>query len=57
MLHRLLKLFFIGSGIAKQAQKNLTKIHQKEKIIHALKSYKQEKTRENFENLLKVLKL
>ena len=48
--------FFIGSGIAKQAQK-IYKNSSKEKIIHALKSYKQEKTRENFENLLKVLKL
>ena len=48
--------FFIGSGIAKQAQK-IYKNSSKEKIIDALKSYKQEKTRENFENLLKVLKL
>ena len=48
--------FFIGSGIAKHAQK-IYKNSSKEKIIFALKSYKQEKTRENFENLLKVLKL
>ena len=48
--------FFIGSGIAKQAQK-IYKNSSKEKIIDALKSYKQEKTRENFENLLKILKL
>ena len=48
--------FFIGSGIAKQAQK-IYKNSPKEKIIDALKSYKQNKTRENFENLLKVLKL
>jgi putative serine/threonine protein kinase len=48
--------FFIGSGIAKQAQK-IYKNSSKEKIIDALKSYKQEKTRENFEKLLKVLKL
>ena len=48
--------FFIGSGIAKHAQK-IYKNSSKEKIIDALKSYKQEKTRENFENLLKVLKL
>ena len=48
--------FFIGSGIAKQTQK-IYKNSSKEKIIHALKSYKQEKTRENFEKLLKVLKL
>ena len=48
--------FFIGSGIAKQSQK-IYKNSSKEKIIGALKSYKQEKTRENFENLLKILKL
>ena len=48
--------FFIGSGIAKQSQK-IYKNSSKEKIIDALKSYKQEKTRENFENLLKILKL
>ena len=48
--------FFIGSGIAKQAQ-TIYKNSPKEKIIHALKLYKQEKTRENFEKLLKVLKL
>ena len=48
--------FFIGSGIAKQTQK-IYKNSSKEKIILALKNYKQEKTRENFENLLKILKL
>ena len=48
--------FFIGSGIAKHAQK-IYKNSSKEKIIDALKSYKQEKTRENFEKLLKILKL
>ncbi len=48
--------FFIGSGIARTAQK-IYKNSSKEKIIEALKSYKQEKTRENFDNLLKVLKL
>ena len=48
--------FFIGSGIAKQSQK-IYKNSSKEKIIDALKSYKLEKTRENFENLLKILKL
>ena len=48
--------FFIGSGIAKHAQK-IYKNSSKEKIIDALKSYKQEKTRDNFENLLKILKL
>ena len=48
--------FFIGSGIAKHAQK-IYKNSSKEKIIDALKSYKQEKTRDNFEKLLKILKL
>jgi len=48
--------FFIGSGISKKAQK-IYKNSSKEKIIEALKSYKQEKSRENFEKLLKVLKL
>jgi putative serine/threonine protein kinase len=48
--------FFIGSGIAKQAQK-IFKNSSKEKIIDVSKLYKQEKTRENFEKLLKVLKL
>ena len=48
--------FFIGSGIAKLAQK-IYKNSSKEKIIDALKSYKQEKTRDNFEKLLKILKL
>ena len=48
--------FFIGSGIAKQAER-IYKNSSKEKIIDALKSYKKEKTRENFEKLLKVLKL
>jgi len=47
--------FFIGSGIAKHAQK-IYKNSSKEKI-NALKSYKQEKTRDNFEKLLKILKL
>ncbi|AJW69784.1 RIO1 family regulatory kinase/ATPase [Nitrosopumilus adriaticus] len=48
--------FFIGSGIAKKTQK-IYKNSSKEKIIKALKQYKQEKTRENFDELLKVLKL
>ena len=48
--------FFIGSGIAKYAQK-IYKNTSKEKIIVALKSYKQEKTRDNFEELLKILKV
>ncbi|RMW35772.1 MAG: serine/threonine protein kinase [Nitrosopumilus sp.] len=47
---------FIGSGIAKKVQK-IYKNPSKEKIIGALKQYKQEKSIENFENLLKILKL
>ena len=47
---------FIGSGIAKKAQK-IYKNPSKEKIIEELKQYKQEKTQENFESLLKILKL
>jgi len=48
--------FFIGSGISKKTQK-IYKNSSKEKIIQALKSYKQEKSRKNFEELLKILKL
>jgi len=48
--------FFIGSGISKKAQK-IYKNSSKEKIIGALKSYKLEKSQENFEKLLKILKL
>ncbi len=47
---------FIGSGIANKTQK-IYKNPPKEKIIENLKQYKQEKTRENFEKLLKILKL
>ena len=48
--------FFIGSGIAKRIQK-IYKNPPKESIIQALQQYKQEKTQENFKNLLQVLKL
>ena len=48
--------FFIGSGISKKTQK-IFKSSSKEKIIQALKSYKQEKSQENFEQLLRILKL
>ena len=48
--------FFIGSGIAKKAQK-IYKNPSKDKIIEALQRYKKEKTNENFEKLLKILKL
>ena len=47
---------FIESGIAKKIQK-IYKNPPKEKIIDVLKQYKQEKTEESFERLLKVLKL
>ncbi|MFQ5497503.1 MAG: serine/threonine protein kinase [Nitrosopumilus sp.] len=47
---------FIGSGIAKKAQK-IYKNSSKEKIIDALKQYKQDKSEENFEKLIKILKL
>ena len=48
--------FYIGSGNARKIQK-IYKNPSKEKIIESLKRYKQDKTRESFENLLKVLKL
>lgn len=47
---------FIGSGLEKKVQK-IYKIPSKEKIIESLRIYKKEKNRENFDNLLKVLKL
>ncbi|MGI0057782.1 MAG: protein kinase domain-containing protein [Nitrosarchaeum sp.] len=47
---------FIGSGIAKKVQK-IYKIAPKEKIIDVLRIYKQEQTRRNFEDILKILKL
>ena len=47
---------FIGSGIAKKVQK-IYNNPPKEKIIGALKQYKQEKSQTSFENLLNILKL
>ena len=47
---------FIGSGIAKKVQK-IYKNPSKEKIIDSLKQYKHEKSKENFEKLLRILKL
>ncbi|MDH3676784.1 MAG: serine/threonine protein kinase [Nitrosopumilus sp.] len=47
---------FIGSGIGKKVQR-LYKIPPKEKIIDTLRAYKQEQSRDSFENLLKILKL
>ena len=48
--------FFIGTGIAKKIQK-IYKNPPKEEIIDALRQYKRYRTRENFNNLLKVLRL
>jgi len=47
---------FIGSAIAKKI-KNVYKIPQKKSIIKALRVYKKEKTRENLDIVLDVLKL
>ena len=47
---------YIGSGIAKRVQK-IYNNPSKEKIIDSLKKYKHEKSKENFEELLKILKL
>ena len=47
---------FIGSGIAKKVQR-IYKNPPKEKIINSLKQYKHEKSMDNFEDLLRVLKL
>lgn len=47
---------FIGSGIAKKIQK-MYKTPPKEKIIESLRIYKQEQTRQSFDELLKILKL
>jgi len=48
--------FFIGSGIAKKVQK-IYKNPSKKEIIIALKQYKQKRTQQNFDQLLKILKL
>ena len=48
--------FFIGSGISKTVN-DFYKIPRKEKIISVLRRYKQDQTRKNFENLLKILKI
>jgi putative serine/threonine protein kinase len=47
---------FIGSGIAKSIRK-IYNIPSKEKIIETLRNYKHSPNRENFETLLRVLKL
>ena len=47
---------FIGSGIAKKVQR-IYKIPPKQKIIDALRTYKQAQTPKNFDNVLNILKL
>ena len=47
---------FIGSGIGKKVQR-IYRIPSKEKIIDALRSYKQNPSRESFEKLLRILKV
>ena len=47
---------FIGSGIAKSIKK-IYNIPSKEKMIEALRNYKQNPNRESFDVLLKILKL
>ena len=47
---------FIGSGIAKKVQR-VYKIPVKQKIIDVLRIYKQEQTRESFDDILKILKV
>ncbi|MDH3361236.1 MAG: serine/threonine protein kinase [Nitrosopumilus sp.] len=48
--------FFIGSGFAKKAQK-IYKNPSKEQLISILRQYKEEKSRESFEKLLKILRV
>jgi len=48
--------FYIGSRISKTVNR-IYKAPKKEKIISVLRSYKQDQNKENFENLLNVLKL
>jgi putative serine/threonine protein kinase len=48
--------FFISSGISKMVNR-IYKIPNKTKIISALRTYKNEQTRESFDNVLKILRL
>jgi len=48
--------FYIGSRISKTVNR-IYKTPKKEKIISVLRNYKQDQSKENFENLLNVLKL
>lgn len=47
---------FIGSGISKSVSR-LYQVPKIEEIVNVLRSYKQNKTRNNFESVLAVLKL
>jgi putative serine/threonine protein kinase len=47
---------FIGSGISKTI-KNIYKIPTKDKMVEVLRRYKHEPTRNNFEKILKILKI
>lgn len=47
---------FIGSGISKKINQ-VYKLPRRDKIINALRKYKNESNQENFENILKILKL
>jgi len=47
---------FLGSKAAKTIKRKLGEIHREE-LINALRTYKQERTRENFEKILSVCKL
>ena len=47
---------FIGSGISKSIKK-IYKLPSRNKIIEALRNYKQDSSRKNFELLLKILKV
>lgn len=47
---------FIGSGISKYVKK-IYKVPSKDKIIDALRNYKKDSSRKNFDKLLKILKV
>jgi len=47
---------FIGSGISKSIKK-IYKIPPKDKMVNALRRYKHDPTRKNFDEILKILKL
>jgi putative serine/threonine protein kinase len=47
---------FIGSALARKVR-SVLRIHSTDKIIHTLKKYKNDVSKENFESLMSVLKL